>query len=762
MALNATYNERLECPDLLLENLVRSVNFILDISVFKHSVYFFSSGLNHLHSRVKAIIRHGAKTKHHLIFSQDSYAAFDTWLENCLADHSLGLKLKESRMKITTFYHDWAFIQNEKLFQAFIDCLYALSTRDLDYLKTTFPSKSSKYFPPGCKLASVEMPLNGNSVLSDPEEEGLETEFFPKQQFKASPVEIPSKRKGGGIEVSLKVQNERSQTNVPEFSYTLEASPVATVEDFSAIKSTSASDLSNLDYYRQSRRDTESNTGTKSFLESGGLIHPPALGNFPLPQKGQTLSSFLTSLSNTMPELDRENAHFNVSEALISAFEKLKVKEKTDKIKEMERIAANEAMFESPYDHTLRRKHLHLRRPRDSYTETEESEFEYWNQSRKPPPHVKKRRKFHQKLGSDGRSDSFKSTTEITTSLTPSPVSSDEDEAISSFSAEHVALSLLRNSKMRNVQLSDASELQWLVTELEAPQNLLPLPKNWNGASESESDYSCGALDKSMRLRGTPDWAPPRPQIIFTIHPNPNLHSLLEFQKYRCAGCGMKVETKYASTFRYCNYLGRYFCTGCHTLKKARLPQMIIHKWDFSPYLVSNFSASLLESLQSDPVYNVMAINPNLVRKVRLNNFRNYRIQLSYLMHYVRNCKAASSLSEEMDKFPSYYAADVDLYSLQDLVELRFSMGLPLKTKEFVSKAIFHVLHCELCKQLGFLCEVCKKDEVIFPFQVNRVVRCLKCLSCFHLKCFNPGMTHCPKCIRLSVRSQNMGGVVMA
>lgn len=62
-----------------------------------------------------------------------------------------------------------------------------------------------------------------------------------------------------------------------------------------------------------------------SFLESGGFIQPPAFGNFPLPQKGQSLTSFLSSLSDSMPELDRENAHFNVSEALISAFERLKV-----------------------------------------------------------------------------------------------------------------------------------------------------------------------------------------------------------------------------------------------------------------------------------------------------------------------------------------------------------------------------------------------------------------------------------------------------
>jgi run domain Beclin-1 interacting cysteine-rich containing protein len=255
-----------------------------------------------------------------------------------------------------------------------------------------------------------------------------------------------------------------------------------------------------------------------------------------------------------------------------------------------------------------------------------------------------------------------------------------------------------------------------------------------------------------MRLRGTIEWAPPRPQIIFTIHPPPNLQNLIEVQKYRCAGCGMKVEPKYAGIFRYCNYLGRYFCTGCHTLKKARLPQMILQKWDFSPYSVSNFSATLLESLQSDPVYNVMAINPNLARKSKICSFRQVRIQLKFLTEYLKNCKSAVELYEELDKFPAYYTKEVDLYSLEDLIQLRFLTGLPMKAQEIVNKSIRHVLNCELCNQLGFHCEVCKRNEVLFPFQVTKVSRCSKCSSCFHLRCFNPRVRECPKCLRLLVR----------
>lgn len=55
-------------------------------------------------------------------------------------------------------------------------------------------------------------------------------------------------------------------------------------------------------------------------------------------------------------------------------------------------------------------------------------------------------------------------------------------------------------------------------------------------------------------------------------------------QNYRCAGCGMKVAVEYANRFRYCEYLGRYFCTGCHTNQLALIPGKILSKWDFTRY----------------------------------------------------------------------------------------------------------------------------------------------------------------------------------
>lgn len=63
------------------------------------------------------------------------------------------------------------------------------------------------------------------------------------------------------------------------------------------------------------------------FLDNNKIVFS-FFSYFPRPQEGQTLLSFLTSSQFTRAnaELDRENAHFNISEAMISAMEQIRCK----------------------------------------------------------------------------------------------------------------------------------------------------------------------------------------------------------------------------------------------------------------------------------------------------------------------------------------------------------------------------------------------------------------------------------------------------
>lgn len=38
----------------------------------------------------------------------------------------------------------------------------------------------------------------------------------------------------------------------------------------------------------------------------------------------------------------------------------------------------------------------------------------------------------------------------------------------------------------------------------------------------------------------------------------------------------------YIKRFRYCEYLGKYFCNCCHSNKLSVIPAKILHRWDFN------------------------------------------------------------------------------------------------------------------------------------------------------------------------------------
>ena len=65
----------------------------------------------------------------------------------------------------------------------------------------------------------------------------------------------------------------------------------------------------------------------RRFMEDGGRsVTPMATGFFPRPTEGQSIQSFLSSGQfSSNVELDRENAHFSISEAMISAIEQVHI-----------------------------------------------------------------------------------------------------------------------------------------------------------------------------------------------------------------------------------------------------------------------------------------------------------------------------------------------------------------------------------------------------------------------------------------------------
>ncbi|CAL7940368.1 unnamed protein product [Xylocopa violacea] len=512
-------------------------------------------------------------------------------------------------------------------------------------------------------------------------------------------------------------------------------------------------------------------TPKKSFMEDGGSsVQPMAIGYFPRPAEGQSLTSFLASaqFSRTNAELDRENAHFSVSEAMIAAIEQVKCNkqwrlmeeateesdEEINSLKQRIRLRRRQRQEERRKGRTW--NHELLSDGKTDTTTTDQSVSPLSTSSDTPSENISTDgiedlevddERSALKLKNAGISISMASLySDADLYQSSSPTHGTESTLTeSSMSAEGVALSLL--SRFSEKQLPRASELQWLVSEKDAPQTLLPLPKSWP-ISPDDAENS-----RSVPLRGTTEWAPPRPQIIFTPHPPPVRRTLIAKQNYNCAGCGMKVAVKYANKFRYCEYLGRYFCTGCHTNQVALIPGKILSKWDFNRYSVSNFSYRLLDQMVSDPLFQINDLNPSLYRRIKqLDRTRLLRTQLFFFKDFLFTCRFATSIQEVLKKEQNYIISEPHVYSIQDLMQVKYGI-LPMRLQELVQMCNIHIVGCELCQARGFVCELCCSKDVIFPWEFSKVSRCDMCGACFHNECKqNFNKVDCPRCIRLHAR----------
>ncbi|KAI8036167.1 uncharacterized protein LOC128260266 [Drosophila gunungcola] len=313
---------------------------------------------------------------------------------------------------------------------------------------------------------------------------------------------------------------------------------------------------------------------------------------------------------------------------------------------------------------------------------------------------------------------------------------------VQNHSAEAVGLQLI--SRFSEQQLPRLGHLKWLVSEQEAPQQLLPMPK--------QQDQEQASL-----TRGTSSWAPPRQQIIFTEHPANSRGKLLQQQNHRCAGCGMRVAKHLQQHFRYCSYLGKYLCTGCHRNQISAIPARILRSWDFRCYPVCSFAYRLIEQMYAFPLFHVPDLNGQLYKHKELAKARRKRLQLHAVKGFIANCRFATREQSFFNAIPVHITQDPDMWSMCDFVDVQNS-SMNRSIKEVIALSEQHVHNCVLCTGRAFLCEHCKGGELIYPWQ-RKVQRCDRCGACFHHACWKirsrcrSQADPCPRCSRLQNRA---------
>jgi hypothetical protein len=152
------------------------------------------------------------------------------------------------------------------------------------------------------------------------------------------------------------------------------------------------------------------------------------------------------------------------------------------------------------------------------------------------------------------------------------------------------------------------------------------------------------------------------------------------------------------------------------------IPSRMIHNWDLKQYPVSQKAAEFLEKESS--LIDLKVVNPKIYMAVDvMAQLQCLRIQLNLLRAYLFTCRepVIESLQQKVAS-KKYLYEHVHQYSISDLLDIPNGI-LAQQLQKVVDFAKDHVINCWLCKQKGFICEVCSDPKPIYPFDMESTFR---------------------------------------
>lgn len=229
----------------------------------------------------------------------------------------------------------------------------------------------------------------------------------------------------------------------------------------------------------------------------------------------------------------------------------------------------------------------------------------------------------------------------------------------------------------------------------------------------------------------------------------------LDRQNYECYECTKAIGTLFGPA-KICIYTKMYYCDECHTDQTSVIPAKVVFGWDFTRFQVCDKAKSFLDAIYIEPIVDIksfhaslFALAPDVTEVVTL------RKKLHYMNIYLTTCREQGP-KERLKRLllgRGYLHDQTEMYSIKDLEEIHAGFLLKL-LRQAVRVCEEHIFSCVLCSGKGFICEVCRVDQPVYPFQMESISQCQMCFTVFHADC-SLRLSSCPKCDRVEARGLN-------
>ncbi|XP_065098779.1 pleckstrin homology domain-containing family M member 1 [Paramisgurnus dabryanus] len=222
----------------------------------------------------------------------------------------------------------------------------------------------------------------------------------------------------------------------------------------------------------------------------------------------------------------------------------------------------------------------------------------------------------------------------------------------------------------------------------------------------------------------------------------------LDAQNFKCAGCSRQMSVSHGRP-RLCEFSAQYYCESCHHGDMSIIPSRMLHNWDLTTREVSREALRFMAQIEAEPLLNINALNPKLFdHSDVMSRVHKLRQQLRFIGDYILICRSEVNKQIQPRLQQRFYLLESsDVFSVLDLQQIADG-HYESYLQSLVQLGSKHVLHCHVCTQRGFICQICNADDIIFPFQYDSTCRCGMCKTVFHSSC-KAQCPVCPRCVRI-------------